>query len=109
MIPKHLHITHLNLYCFCLLYAPINQSRVAELLSGMTKVCNLIFEVLYFNVNCFEFSKCVLSATVIFIEVALFEILGKGFHLFLEFSNLSIVFLGFRYYKRCDFFFYIFC
>jgi len=105
VVPEHLHVTAFVSDAVHLFVATINQVGVAELGGGVAEVLDLGLEVLDLGVDSVQLNEGVLTAAVVLVELALFELLGEHLHLFLELSNLVVVLLRLGADEGCDFLF----
>ena len=99
MVPKHLHVADFIFDSVDLLVAVIDQLGISKFIGGVAKVRNFDVHFVDFSVYCVKLSEGILTSALVFVEIALFKILGVDFKVFLKFSNLVIVLLSFTLHE----------
>ena len=100
VVPEHFHVTTLGSDALDLLVAAFDPVGITELHCRVAVVFNLNLEVLDLRVDAIKFDESLFAATIIFIELALSQLLSEELHLFLELLDLIVVLLGLRANKR---------
>jgi hypothetical protein len=107
MLPKQFHVVDLQLDDIYLLHGVIDEAGVAKLRGDVAELVDFVLKIANFTVDTLEFLNGLILSTVVFVEVALFHLLGVVFLVFLQLVNSVVVLRGFLGHKRADFLLHI--